>query len=1054
MRNARSSSSKKTINAGQWYESFARAGLCYGPIFQGLSNIFSLGQENITQARVGLQPTAKAMKGESRYHLHPATLDASLQLSILSAHNNTATKFKRGFMPTAFESVKLWPKVTSQSQDHTWAEAYANATLKGVRGLSSGVVLLDAQGQKMLEANNIFLTAAEQTAPKLIDDPGPYTRMVWKPDFDHLTSDAMSRMYPLVVLSDDAVIPSLNNLALHQLIHFRETHREVFKRGSEQHHLQRLLDWTSEKLSAAEHDAASPAADIVKYDESFRAKEIERISETLKAVSSEARLMCHLYENLADIYAGEKSGIQVALQGNLLLDNYETGQVYREGNRRLAATMALYAHKNPGMKILEVGGGTGSATNQILPALKGNSIWRQYSEYRFTDTTPSFLADAEERFSEFGGMTFGTFNMEKSGESQGYQQDFDVVVASNVIHATSDIQSTLANVRNVLKPGGKMILLELTQSQLSAGLVLGTFSDFWKADNDPCYPRYDGPFLSKSLWQRALPAAGFSGLDFYLDDYSGANVSTTVIVASASEPVASIPPHIVPVGSQGITLVYRCQRPDFIQGLVDVIMETCGVPVGVVSLAEVDPDHHQRFIFLLETDRPFFVDVTDTEWTHLQSALRQSTSSLWLTTGDLLAGKEPLCAMISGLARGMRTENSTIRFSTLDLDRAPETSDSDLFRLIAQLESRVADMGRANDDYEFRYKDGILRTSRLTADDALCEEAKALAHPDQALTQVSLKDVKPAALRLAIEKPGVLSTVYFTQDQDFAVPLPADEVEIEVRYAGVNNKDIAVLTGRHHSDSLSDECSGIITRIGSEVKELAVGDHVYCQSFAKFGNFVRDKAAFCQRLQAGDTLEGTATLPIAFCTAIHGLIDLGRLERGETVLIQSATGAVGLAAVQIARMVGAEIFATVGTEAKKAELLAMGYGIEADHVLPSRDRFSARRLLERLTGGRGVDVILCSARGELMHEYWRCVAPGGRFVEIGRTEVLDNGSLSLDVFRRNATFASFDLEVMSREKPQIIARYVTFTSTTIPFPCLPLPALALRLAFLRNQYPP
>ncbi|KAF2973192.1 hypothetical protein GQX73_g454 [Xylaria multiplex] len=1005
IRDAQSCSTRKSINTAQWYESFSMAGLCYGPMFQGLSNIFTLGQTNITQAQVGLEPTAKVIKGESRYLLHPATLDASLQLSILAAHDNRATKFKRAFMPTSIESIKVWPRVASES--HTSVDSYARATLKGVRGLSSDVVLLGATSQRVVEATNIFLTAADQTAPKLIDDPAPYTRIVWKPDFDDLTSHTMAQMYPPVTLSHDAVIPSLNNLALHQLIHFKATYQDVFEKGSDQPHLQRLLDWTTDKLLAAEGDPTSPASEILGYDESHRAREIERISGILMPQSSEARLMCHIYNNLPAIYRGERSGIQVALQDNLLLDNYETGQVYREGNRRLASTVALYAHKHPNIRILEVGAGTGSATNEILPALNGESIWRQYSEYRFTDTTPSFLADGEERFSSFGGMTFGTFDMEKSGESQGYQQDWDVVVASNVIHATSDIQNTLLNVRNVLKPGGKMILLELTQSQLSAGLVLGTFSDFWKADHDPSYPRYDGPFLSKSLWQDVLPASGFTGLDFYLDDYAGGNVSATVICATAAEPVANIPRSLTSQDQQGIAMVYRSLPAPFMQPMASYITQFSGIHASLLPLEDVGISDHRRFIFLLETQTPFFLDMTTQEWENFQLALSRSASSLWLTTGDLMVGNEPLYAMISGLARGFKTENNSLRFSILDLDQNPDPSDTKLFQLVGDLESRVAETTRMNDDSEFRYKNGVLYTSRLVGDNDMCEKMKTMTHPDQALVNVPLKDVKQTPLQLAIEKPGVLSTVYFKTDPVFAKQLPADEVEIEVKYAGINNKDIAVLTGRHHSDSFSDECSGIITQVGSEVVGLEIGDLVYCQSFSRFGNYVRDKAAFCQRLESGDTLDGTATLPIAFSTAIYGLMDLGRLEKGESVLIQSATGAVGLAACQIARMLGAEIFATVGTEEKKAELLEMG--------------FTARKLLER-TGGKGIDVILCSARGELMHEYWRCIATSGRFIEIGRTEVLDNGSLSLDIFRRNATFASFDLEVMSKNKPQVIAQ--------------------------------
>ncbi|KAK8054299.1 hypothetical protein PG996_013600 [Apiospora saccharicola] len=1033
---------KRIVNAAQWYESFARVGLCYGPMFQGLSKISAVGQESCSQALVGLVPTAKAMSGESRYILHPASLDAAMQLSILAAHQNVATKFHRAFMPTAMESVKVWPNKVSQG---THAEAYAKATLKGLRGLAADVVLLGPDGQRVLEASNMFLTSSDQSAAKLIDESRPYTRMVWKPDFDYLTSGVLSRLYPEVVLESDAVIPSLNHLALHQLIHFQSTHAELFEKGTDQPHLQRLLDWTTEKLAEAVADPNSPAAQIAGYDGPHRAREIGRLSAALTPRSSEARLMCHLYDNLGAIYSGEASGIQVALQDNLLLENYETGQVYREGNRRLAAVMALLAHQNPAMRILEVGAGTGSATNEILPALRGEDTWRQYAEYRFTDTTPSFLASGEERFARCGGLTFGTFDMEQSGESQGYAQDWDAVVASNVIHATSDIHATLVHVRGLLRPGGRMVLLELTRSQLSAGLVLGTFSDFWKADHDPRYPRHDGPFLSKALWEAVLPAAGFSGLDFHLDDYAGANVSTTVLCATAVEPAIQVPRPLAAAAESrtcGIAVVYRHVDipPPFAQPMADCIAEANGgAPVSIVPLAgllETDiTSSYDRFVFVLETAGSFFLDVTPEEWAIFQSILvRPASSSLWVTCGDLMDGTEPLHAMASGLARGIRTENMSLRFGLLDLDRVPNASDSAVFSLVGRLERQILSHGGRGlkEDSEFRYKNGVLHTSRLVNDATLVVEQSSGASTDQELAteKVLLRHLTTRPLQLAIEKASVLSTVYFKPDPAFSKTLPADEVEIEVRYAGVNNKDIAVLTGRHHSDSFSDECSGVVTQVGSEVEGLRPGDLVYCQSFARFGNYVRDKAAFCQRLEDGDTLEGTATLPVAFSTAIHGLLELGRLEKGETVLIQSATGAVGLAACQIARMVGAEILATVGVGAgagageknnKKAELLAMGFGIREDHVFPSRDRFTPQAILER-TGGRGVDVILCSARGELMHEYWRTVASGGRFIEIGRTEVLDKGSLGLDVFRRNATFASFDLEVISTTKPQITAR--------------------------------
>ncbi|KAI4256798.1 MAG: hypothetical protein LQ352_001923 [Teloschistes flavicans] len=1004
---------QKDISAPQWYESFARVGLNYGPSFQGLSSIKISESTNLAEAKIGLKPTAKIMEGESRYVIHPAALDAAMQLSILASHSGTATKFQKAFMPVAFESIKFWPRVASTTTEV--ASSIAKGTLKGVRGLSADLVLVGADQRQILEAKNILLIASDQNTQSLPQRNGAYTRMIWKPEFDGLDDAAVMHLYPPIPLDDNAVIPSLNNLALHQLAQFRSMNPHIFEKGTEIPHLQRLLDWTVQKLDLAKQDPNSPAKQILEHTNDHRAEEIARLSSALYPRSSESRLMCRLYENLHAIYAGEKTGIQVALQDNLLLDNYEHGQVYREGNKRLGSILDLLAHQKPRLRILEVGAGTGSATNEILPALQGHTPWRKYVEYRFTDTTTSFLASAEEKFAAYGGMTFGAFDMEKPAKEQGYEPEWDVVVASNVIHATSDIKSTLQNIRSSLKPGGKMVLLELTQSQLSAGLVLGTFSDFWKGDLDNNFPRFDGPFLSIDMWRSVLPRAGFSGLDFFLDDYAGSNRSATVICASAVEQLISIPTSIT-AESASLTLVYRRAPSPFLVSFGQNL-QSSGLTVDMVTLGDVDNVRFHRFLFAVELESPLFLDINPLEWSGLQTCLTSATSALWVTNGSLMDGKEPLYAMISGIARGLKTENNRLRLGILDLDKRPESPD---MKVLSDFEQRISDPSHRDDDNEFRRKDGITYISRLCADDILNEESRAKADQQISTQGTALKSLRTTPIQLDIDKPGVLSTLYFKPDHSFDQTLPNDSVEIEVAAAGINNKDIAVVTGRHHSDTFSDECAGTVTKVGAAVSDLQPGDRVYCQSFAKFGNFVRDKASFCQKLQPGDNFESLATMPIAFCTAVYGLFNLGQLSRNDSVLIQSATGAVGLAAVQLAKACGAEIYATVGTAEKKAVLLGMGYGIAEDHIFDSRDSFSAQAIMDH-TSGRGVDVILCSARGQLMHDYWRCIASCGRFVEIGRTEVLDNGKLQLDVFRRNATFTSFDLEVMSSTRPDVIS---------------------------------
>ncbi len=182
---------------------------------------------------------------------------------------------------------------------------------------------------------------------------------------------------------------------------------------------------------------------------------------------------------------------------------------------------------------------------------------------------------------------------------------------------------------------------------------------------------------------------------------------------------------------------------------------------------------------------------------------------------------------------------------------------------------------------------------------------------------------------------------------------------------------------------------------------------------------MRVLGASVQKMVTKDKFDEAASMPVAFMTAIYAFNHIARLSKGETVLIQSATGGLGMAAMQLAKYLGAEIYATVGN-ADKVEMLRKEFGIPKDHVFNSRDLSTPSKILAA-TNGAGIDVILCSAAGEAMHESWRAIAPMGRFIEVGRTDVLDHGRLNMEVFKRNATFSSFDLGLMNQQKPGKVA---------------------------------
>jgi NADPH:quinone reductase-like Zn-dependent oxidoreductase/acyl carrier protein len=244
-----------------------------------------------------------------------------------------------------------------------------------------------------------------------------------------------------------------------------------------------------------------------------------------------------------------------------------------------------------------------------------------------------------------------------------------------------------------------------------------------------------------------------------------------------------------------------------------------------------------------------------------------------------------------------------------------------------------------------------------------------------------------------------------------------DEVEIQVAASGLNFSDVMKVLGLYPDLPpgplvLGLECSGVISAVGSNVGHFKVGDEVIAAANASLASHVLAPAAFVARKPAHLSFEEAATLPVAFLTAHFALHHTARLQRGEKVLVHSASGGVGLAAIQIAHRLGAEIFATAGTEEKREFLRQMGI----KHVWDSRSLSFADGILEA-TQGRGVDVVLNSLSGDALVKSLDVLATYGRFLEIGKRDIYADTRIGLKPFRKQITMAAID---MVAQPPQLI----------------------------------
>lgn len=272
--------------------------------------------------------------------------------------------------------------------------------------------------------------------------------------------------------------------------------------------------------------------------------------------------------------------------------------------------------------------------------------------------------------------------------------------------------------------------------------------------------------------------------------------------------------------------------------------------------------------------------------------------------------------------------------------------------------------------------------------------------------------VETAPVQLAIGRIGDLDSVQL-RPLERRAPGP-DEVEIQVRAAALNFADVLKATGLFPDAPFGMECAGVVQRVGQHVRAWQPGDEVVAIGPGSFCSHVVREARFVAPKPTGLSFEAAATLPAAFMTAHYALHTVGQLRAGERVLIHTASGGVGLAAVQVAQRLGAEIFATAGSPEKRAFLEQLGIR----HVFNSRTLDFAEAMQQR-TGGRGVDVILNALTGDFIARSLGLLADGGRFLEIGKAEIYTPAQLAALPLREGIVYTPIDLTRTLRDQPEL-----------------------------------
>lgn len=1047
------------------YAELERIGLGFGPMFRNIISVQSNSNSNsngdsktktrgqsLATVRVPDLATAMPAHALAASVIHPPVFDSILH-SFIFALQACAERLTEPMVPVAMRSV--WVSAGIEAQPGAELTVHAAAGRVGHKRVEADITAwsTDAGAASPVRVVMRGIEAVPLQESTTAGDSASDAREIcfnldWKPDVDILEANGEAESCIRRVLKpmetpelEESAVKQLRDVQLACAIWIIEAVKDLEARPLADEkalpeHMQKYLGWLrliadhykNNKVLRQDASWAAIVEDAVARD--------KFLAEYEASGHPEALMICRMGRDIAPILRGDVDGLHLLFGMDDMLE-----RVYRTaiGTPKIHTLMGEYArtlsHKRGAdLKVLEIGAGTGGTTTSILEAIcpTGSRIIgdSRLLKYTYTDISPSFFETAATKFGKWkagGVIEFKTLDIDRDVEEQGFDlASYDLIIAANCLHATSDITRTMARVNSLLKPSGKVFLQETTELWcLESPLVFGMLAGWWAGKEDF---RPWGPLLDGKGWEKVLRDAGFAETVLELKDSLSdeQHVQSMIVATRPTEEDTS--KQLDEDDAISRVFVISHTTPEDI-ALAEAVASAVGKvtkhSVSIVHFADLAQHKLKNTccIVTMETTTPFLASsFSEAEFGLLRQLLTTAGGLLWLT---LDPHENPHMALIPGLLRTVRWER--------DLDG------SDL--LILHLSSGEVSLVVSNVVKIFKHHfggaslcpdrhadylvnavggpdGGFIQTARIVAAPPVNEfiaKRTTVLQP-----QLEALGADPdRSLKLHTSGPGRLDKLHFIDWPGAEKPLKADEVQVDVKSAGLNFRDVMVAMGELVNNILGYEGAGVVTHVGAEVTDVKVGDRVIFV-FNGDNNCLQTRTRVPQDLLAkipdAMSFEEAASIPVVFVTAYFCLYEVARLKAGETILVHAAAGGTGQAVIQLAKHLGAEIYATVSSREKR-KLLMDEYGLAEDHIFSSRDLSFADGIM-RMTEGKGVDVIVNSLSGEALRASFNCLAMFGRFIEIGKRDIMSNGKIDMLPFSRCATFTAVDLaQISSMARP-------------------------------------
>ncbi|MCY3837752.1 MAG: SDR family NAD(P)-dependent oxidoreductase [Gammaproteobacteria bacterium] len=1045
-----------------FYRAKAATGIQLGPSFQSLAALWSGPSEALGE--VVLPAGVDAMDGG----IHPVLLDGCFQV-FSAARSHGDTDDETPYLPFGWERMTLTGalpdklvchvRLTTGAPNEASAGETAREVVTGDLDIydANGLLLGCLQGYTVKRATRAALLAAVEGLDELLYEvvwrDGPLAPAIRPADFlprpgfvadqsgkfvDYLAAEGvgaetrtelladlerLSRHYALITLDRlgwqrkrGSAVEAEN---LRRQLGVPDEHRLLFRRMLEMLARSGVLEETEAGFDVLVGSTEALPGELGDDAEAFA----DRMAEAYPHGSTEIGLFRRCGSALSEVLRGEADPLTLLFSSGdpSAADLYLKAPVARAANAMLAQAFRILLAKLPDerrLRVLEVGAGTGSATASVLPELPSGRF-----DYTYTDISAGFFAEAEARF---GGaesaIDYRVLDIEKDPVAQGFDaHGYDLLIASNVLHATRYLHETLGHCRDLLAPSGHLVALENLRGQGWLDLTFGQLDGWWRFADDY---RPHHALAAPGVWRRALADAGFAGVAFVgVDESAAAEPDRGVIVAQGPAEVTE------PAGlwvlldddaGTGVELAedLAARNQTVVLANADA-SETVAIPpvAGVfqTSVESMDRASWRSLFACLPEGVPFDGVV------HLPGLVGHGTGA---TTEEMADDTRTAVASALAMAQGMDDADAgpakgvwfvTRGAQVLEREREGELAGAGLWGLGKVLAREVPHWQPRMIDLD----PGPASPRLDLADELLAPDAEThIAYRGGRRRVARFVRSDPGSARLELpEEPGWLLDADSGGALDkvrvqpqAARALEGDEVRVAVDAVGLNFWDIFRAMGLFQEGLFGEELVGRIVEIGDGVGNVAVGDRVVGLGDGTFGIEAVTRAALVVPAPPGVSTTALATVPSVFVSAALAF-EAADFKAGERVLIHAGAGGLGLAAIELARAAGAEVIATAS--APKRDFLR---SIGVAHVFDSRTTEFGDRVLD-VTGGAGVDVILNSLTGEgFIAASLSCLAEGGRFVELARRDIWTDDEMA--AVRPDIGYSVIELDVCKRDEPE------------------------------------